>query len=462
MFIQQLYTKCLAEATYYIESNGEAAIVDPLRETKPYLELAASRNATIKYVFETHFHADFVSGHIDLAEAADAKIIYGPTAVAGYDIVVAEDDEIFPLGNIMIKVLHTPGHTLESSCFLVIDENGKEHSVFTGDTLFIGDVGRPDLAVKTDLSREDLARHLYRSINSKLLTLDDDTVVFPGHGAGSQCGKNLSDEKASTIGNQKRYNYALQEDTEDGFVKAVTDGLNSPPQYFPKNATINKRGYESFESVLKRSLNPLDPLDFLDQMFDTDAIVIDTREEEPFSSGHVPGAYFFGLNGSFAVWVGTLITDLNTQILLVTDPGKEEEAITRLARVGYDNVIGYLNGGYHGWESVSIKSNEVENICPVNFRKQEIQENVIDVRTPEEVETGTWEGALNIPLKELQSRLSELDESTKYYIYCRSGYRSMMACSILLKNDFNNLVNVKDGYLGIMDPSAICSCAITK
>ena len=462
MYIEQLYTSCLAEAAYYIESGGQAAIIDPLRDPQPYVELAKSRRAEIKYIFETHFHADFVSGHIDLARETNAQIIYGPTASAAYDIVVAEDDEIFPLGDIQIKVLHTPGHTMESSCFLVLDEEGKEHSVFTGDTLFIGDVGRPDLAIKTDLSREDLARHLFRSIQSKLMPLHDETVVFPGHGAGSQCGKNLSNERSSTIGNQKRYNYALQEDSEEGFVKAVTSGLTAPPQYFPKNAVINKMGYERFDDILERSLNPMDVMDFVSAMTEEGTVVVDTRDPGPYSLKHIPGSYFFGLNGSFAVWVGTIIRDLNTPILLVADPDKEKEAITRLARVGYCNVVGYLEGGFANWVEADFQISSLDNICPVDFRKNESPKSILDVRTANEFESGHVESAVNIPLSELVD-YEGLNPDARYYIYCRSGYRSMIACAILKRQGFSNLINLKKGYQGYSDPSKTCCCvAATK
>jgi hydroxyacylglutathione hydrolase len=461
MYIKQLYTNCLAEAAYYIESNGEAAIIDPLRETTPYLELAKERDSKIKYVFETHFHADFVSGHIDLAKATGAAIVYGPTASAEYDVMVAEDMEQFPLGNIHIKVLHTPGHTLESSCFLVVDEHGKEHAVFTGDTLFIGDVGRPDLAVKTDLSREDLARFLYRSINEKLMTLHDDVIVYPGHGAGSQCGKALSDETESTIGQQKQYNYALNVSSEDDFVKQVTEGLNAPPQYFPKNAVINKKGYQSIDVVLEKADTPLTADQFETEKNKEQTLVIDSRASSEFSTGFVPGALNIGLDGFFAVWVGTLVEDLNTPLLLVTEKGMEKDTALRLARVGYENVIGYLDGGFDAWLEAGKTEDTIINMCPVDFKANSNDKSIIDVRNFPEYDAGHVENAKNIPLAALENSLSELNVKDTLHIYCKSGYRSMIASSILKRNGFKNIVNVKKGYDGIANPELTCCCIKT-
>ncbi len=462
MFIHQFYTKCLSEASYYVESNGEAAIIDPIRDTNAYLELAEERGAKIKYVFETHFHADFVSGHIELARQTGANIVYGPTAQANYDIVVAEDEEIYQIGDIQLKVLHTPGHTMESSCFLLIDEQGKEQAVFTGDTLFIGDVGRPDLAVKTDLSREDLARYLYRSINEKLLVLDDDIIVYPGHGAGSQCGKALSNETESTIGKQKELNYALQASSEEDFVAKVTEGLTTPPQYFPKNAAINKTGYTTgIEDIMKQSLKPLSVGEFKMMWDEYNILVLDTRTPEDFSMGHIPGALNIGLNGSFAVWVGTLIKELNTPILLVTEPGKEEESVLRLARVGYENVSGYLKGGMNAWKEADQVESFFSNVCPVDFRMNPEGKTILDVRTPQEYEEGHFEGALNFPLASLQDLSSKLSRSDQYYVYCKSGYRSVVACSILESLGFEHIFNVKKGYQGIVDPKSTCCCSKT-
>ncbi len=463
MFIHQFYTKCLSEASYYIESNGEAAIIDPIRDTQAYLDLASERGAQIKYVFETHFHADFVSGHIELAKKTGANIVYGPTAQANYDIIVAEDEEIYQLGNIQLKVLHTPGHTMESSCFLLIDEKGHEHAVFTGDTLFIGDVGRPDLAVKTDLSREDLARHLYRSINEKLMVLNDETVVYPGHGAGSQCGKALSNETESTIGKQKTSNYALQASSEDDFVAKVTEGLTSPPQYFPKNAQINKLGYTSnLDDIMSQSMKALSVGEFKTLWDDYNMLVLDTRTPDLFSQGHIPGALNIGLNGTFAVWVGTLISNLDTPILLVCDTDKEEESVLRLARVGYENVRGFLKGGMQSWRDADQNESLVSNVCPVDFRMNPEGKTILDVRTPAEYEAGHFEGAINYPLATLQANHSDLNQSDQYYVYCKSGYRSVVASSILKAHGFERIFNVKKGYQGIVDPASTCCCNKSK
>ncbi len=458
MFIQQLYTNCLAEAAYYVESNGEIAIIDPLRETEPYLKMAEERRAEIKYVFETHFHADFVSGHIDLANKTGAEIIFGPTANAEYPVTVAEDMQTFALGDVQIKVLHTPGHTMESSCFLVIDEQGKNHAVFTGDTLFIGDVGRPDLAVKSDLSREDLARFLYRSINEKLLNLEDNVIVYPGHGAGSQCGKVLSKETQSTIGAQKQFNYALKAKSEEDFVNQITNGLNAPPQYFPKNALINKQGYKSIDVVLEKANNPLSVDKFEIERIKKNVIILDTRTVEEFSSGFIPGSINIGLHGFFAVWVGTLIEDLNSNILLITEKGQEKETALRLARVGYENIVGYLNGGFEAWENAKKELDMITNCDPVEIGKSYKEKFILDVRTESEYKDGHVENARNFPLATLQKQLKDLDNSKAYHIYCKSGYRSMIASSILKANGFREIVNVKNGYEGIVSTQLESSC----
>ncbi|HCT22899.1 MAG TPA: MBL fold metallo-hydrolase, partial [Chitinophagaceae bacterium] len=351
MKIEQIYTGCLAHGAYYIESEGEVAIIDPLRETKPYIQKAARNDAKIKYVLETHFHADFVSGHIDLAKESGATIVYGPTAKPGFTAHVAADGEILPLGKVQIKVLHTPGHTMESSCFLLIDENGKETAIFTGDTLFIGDVGRPDLAQKViaELTQDKLARHLYQSLNTKILPLADDIIVYPGHGAGSACGKNMSKETTDTLGNQKKTNYALQPMTEDAFVTAILDGLTPPPQYFPMNVLMNIQGYDSFSFVLQRGTQELSVAAFEAAAEETEALIIDTRDPQTFAKGYIPNSINISIDGTFAPWVGTLVTDLQQQILLVADDDKVEEVVTRLARVGYDNAIGFLQGGFESW-----------------------------------------------------------------------------------------------------------------
>ena len=377
MRIEQIYTGCLAQGAYYIESNGEVAIIDPLRETQQYVDKANSENAKIKYIFETHFHADFVSGHVDLAKKTGAKIIFGPGAETSYDIHAAKDNETFKLGNVIIKVLHTPGHTLESSTFLLIDEHGKEHAIFSGDTLFLGDVGRPDLAIKSNLTKEDLAAMLYDSLREKIMTLPDDVIVYPAHGAGSACGKNLSKETVGVLGDQKKTNYALRADmTKAEFVEEVLDGIAPPPQYFSKNAMMNKSGYDAFETVLKKGDNPLSPEDFEALANHEDALVLDVRNEKDFIKSHIPNSIFIGLHGGFAPWVGALITDLKQPILLITPEGKEKEAVTRLSRVGYDNTLGYLEGGIEAWKKVGKDIETIDSISAQEFYKHSKNENI--------------------------------------------------------------------------------------
>lgn len=444
MYIQQLYTNCLAEAAYYIESNGEAAIIDPLRETEPYMALAASRNARIKYVFETHFHADFVSGHIDLAAKTGAKIIYGPTAQAGYAIYTSKDEEVFPLGTISLVVLHTPGHTLESACFLLKDEQGKNHCVFTGDTLFNGDVGRPDLAVKSDLSSRDLAGMLYDSIQTKLIPLADDVIVYPGHGAGSACGKNISKETVTTIGEQKKINYALCCATRQEFVDAVSNGLDAPPKYFFIDAGINRNGYASIDEVMKNNAIALDIAAF--QTYQSECIILDTRDPDTFEKGYIPSSLNIGLNGQYAVWVGSLI-DFKSPLLLVCDLGKEEEAVLRLARVGFENVKGYLSGGIETWKNAQLPieiMNSVEPESILQVGKEE--ERILDVRNPSEWKQGILENAITLSLSELEQNVSTLNKSAHYFVHCAGGYRSMMAASILKRNGFQHVTNVRGGF----------------
>jgi glyoxylase-like metal-dependent hydrolase (beta-lactamase superfamily II)/rhodanese-related sulfurtransferase len=444
MYIEQLYTGCLAEAAYYIESKGEAAIIDPLRETQPYIELAQKRNAKIKYVFETHFHADFVSGHIDLAKKTGASIVYGPNAEAGYEIRVAKDSEEFVLGDVKIKVLHTPGHTMESSCFLLKDENGKEVAVFTGDTLFVGDVGRPDLAVKSDLTKEDLAGHLYDSLNTKIKTLADDVIVYPGHGAGSACGKNIGKETFSTIGQQKKSNYALQPMTKQEFVHAVIDGLSEPPKYFFVDAMLNKNGYSSIEEVMTKNTLPLSIEEF-EKEIKNGAVVLDARDADTFEKAYIPGAINIGLNGQYAPWVGALL-DAHAPLLLVADAGKETEAVLRLARVGYENVHGYLQGGIEAWKNAGKKTETIDSISATEFvSKINNSSHILDVRKKGEVETGMIENAQHICLSGFQNKVDELDKNQHYFIHCAGGYRSMMAASIMKQKGFNNVTNVRGG-----------------
>jgi glyoxylase-like metal-dependent hydrolase (beta-lactamase superfamily II)/rhodanese-related sulfurtransferase len=450
-YVEQLYTGCLAEAAYYIESNGEAAIIDPLREVEPYIQKAKERGTKIKYVFETHFHADFVSGHLDLAKKTGSKIVYGPHAEPNFDAYIAKDGEEFKIGNITIKVLHTPGHTLESSCYLLVDEEGKERYIFTGDTLFIGDVGRPDLAVKGNLTEKELAGMLYESLRNKIMPLPDDIIVYPGHGAGSACGKNIGKETFDTLGNQKKKNWALQNISKDEFVIEATTGLLPPPQYFPKNALLNKLGYESIDSVIEREYIPLSVEEFKAKM-NNQTIVLDTRNASDFANAHIPGSINIGLDGGpFAVWVGALIEDLKTPILLVTPEGREKEAIIRLARVGYENCLGYLEGGMDAWIRSKEKISDIHQIDAAEFAKRLKAENinVIDVRKPTEYNNAHLENAKNIPLDFLPKQLNELDKNQTYYIHCAGGYRSMIASSILKRNGFNNIIDIKGGFSAI-------------
>ncbi|NEQ49170.1 MAG: MBL fold metallo-hydrolase [Leptolyngbya sp. SIO3F4] len=450
MIVEQIYTGCLAEAAYYIESEGEAAIIDPLRETAPYMDKAASRGAKIKYVLETHFHADFVSGHIDLAKKTGATIVFGPSAQPGYDALVAQDGEILQVGKVQIQVLHTPGHTMESTTYLLMDEDGKHHSIFTGDTLFIGDVGRPDLAVKTDLSQEDLAGHLYDSLYAKIMPLADEVIVYPGHGAGSACGKNMSSETFDTLGHQKQVNYALQPMDKDEFVRQVIDGLTPPPQYFPKNARMNKEGYDTFDKVLERGQQALEPDAFEELVNSQGALMLDVRGTSDFVRGHIPNAIFVGLDGSFASWVGTLVTDLKQPIVLIAPEGREEEAITRLSRVGYDHTLGYLKGGMDVWKASGKEMATVESIAPGEFaqRNQDQALTVIDVRKPGEWDTQhlAGSGVKNIPLDYINQHMDEFPKQDKLYLHCKGGYRSLVAASILKARGYHDLVNVEGGF----------------
>lgn len=454
MKVEQLYTGCLAEAAYYIESNGEAAIIDPLRETEPYLKKLEERGTKLKYILETHFHADFVSGHIDLAKKTGATIVYGPSASAEYDIYVAKDNEELKLGNTIIKVLHTPGHTMESSTFLLVDENGKNHGIFTGDTLFIGDVGRPDLAVKTDLSQEDLARHLYDSIQQKIMPLNDEVIVYPGHGKGSACGKNMSDETTDTLGNQKKVNYALQPMSKEEFVDKVLDGLTPPPQYFPKNAMMNKKGYESFDEVIAKGLTALDADLFEDVANAHEALIIDTRLPEEFVKGFIPNSVFIGVEGSFASWVGTLIVDLKQPILFIADEGKEEEVVTRLSRVGYDNTIGYLKGGIEAWKKAGKQLDTIQSVTPHQFAEIfESGENpiIVDVRRYSEFNQGHIKNANNIPLDYINDNMQKFNRNNAYYLHCAGGYRSVVTASILKARGFDKVVNIEEGFDGLKE-----------
>ncbi|MBI5915144.1 MAG: MBL fold metallo-hydrolase [Bacteroidetes bacterium] len=455
MKIEQIYTGCLAQGAYYIESNGEAVVIDPLREVQPYLDRAAQDGANIKYVLETHFHADFVSGHLDLAKKTGATIVYGPNAKTGFEAHIATDGEELKVGNITIKVLHTPGHTMESTCYLLCDENGNGHAVFTGDTLFIGDVGRPDLAQKSDLTMADLAGHLFDSLRNKLMTLADDVTVYPAHGAGSACGKNMSKETVSTIGAQKASNYALRADmTKAEFTHEVTDGLLAPPKYFPENVRLNKEGYASFDAVMKRGTQALSPRAFEEAVNSTGALMLDVRHEQEFAKGFIPNSIFIGLGGQFAPWVGALVADVNQEIALIVPEGKAEEAITRLSRVGFDNVVGYLEGGIEAWKNAGLEVDTITSITAQELAaalKQHAPDNVLDVRKPGEFAAEHIKDAESVPLDFINDYMGDLDHRKKYFVHCAGGYRSMIAASILKARGFDNVVDVKGGFKDIKE-----------
>jgi glyoxylase-like metal-dependent hydrolase (beta-lactamase superfamily II)/rhodanese-related sulfurtransferase len=451
MFVKQLYTGCLSEAAYYIESNGIAAVIDPLRDIDEYLQLAQERNSSIRYIFETHFHADFVSGHLDLAAATGATIVYGPGTVTNFPVHVAKDGETFAIGDLTLQVLHTPGHTLESSCYLLKDATGKDHAIFTGDTLFVGDVGRPDLAQKgKEITMEDLAGMMYESLQSKIMPLADDVIVYPAHGAGSSCGKNLGPETFSTIGEQKASNYALQQQSKEDFIKAVTDGLAAPPQYFPINAKINKEGYESLNAVLEKGMEALDIAAFKKKAKNDTTFILDTRKASVFTEGFVPGSIFIGLEGRFAEWAGSLLP-FDQEILLVTEPGKEKESIVRLARVGFENFGGHLAGGFEHWKNsgeatdmiIDVEADELAMDMP--FDPQLV---IVDVRKVPEYADGHIKEALNIPLDELTDpgSMAHLEENHNIYVHCAGGYRSVIAASLMKKQGIHNLRNVLGGW----------------
>lgn len=452
MKVEQIYTGCLAEAAYYIESDGEVAIIDPLRESTPYIERAARDNARVKYVFETHFHADFVSGHIEIAQKTGATIVFGPTAKPAYAAHIAEDGEVFRLGKISIKVLHTPGHTMESSCYLLIDEQGKEVALFSGDTLFINDVGRPDLAqhVVADLTQEKLAAHLFDSLRNKIMPLNDDIIIYPNHGAGSACGKNMSKETTDTLGHQKKVNYALDVNlSKEQFIKDLLTGLVPPPGYFPYNVLMNLKGYESLDKVIDRGIRALSLTEFEVVIQETNALLLDTRKAGDFAKGFVPGAINIGLEGQFASWVGTLIPDLKQAILLISDEGKEEEAVLRMARVGYDNCIGFLTGGFEAWKEAGKEIDTVKTISAEAFAglyntKPDIA--VVDVRKKSEYDSEHIIGAENMPLDFLNDYMAQLKPDKTYYVHCAGGYRSMIAISILKARGYNHLIDITGGF----------------
>lgn len=451
MKVEQIYTGCLAQGAYYIVSENEAAIIDPLREVKPYLDRLEKDHVTLKYIFETHFHADFVSGHLDLSKKTGAPIIYGPTAKPEFEATIAEDYQIFEIGKVKIKVLHTPGHTMESTTYLLIDENGVETAIFTGDTLFLGDVGRPDLAQKaTNLTQEDLAGILYESLHSKIIPLADTITVYPAHGAGSACGKNMQKETVDTLGNQKRTNYALNQPDKESFIKEVLDGLTAPPKYFGMNVALNKGGYESIDTVMDKGLNPISVEDFEIIAEDSGALILDTRSAADFHKGFIPNSINIGLKGDFAPWVGTLIVDVKHPLLLVSDKGTEEEVITRLSRVGFDNVLGYLNGGFQSWQNANKETDEIKRISPSEFVEEfNDQSTVIDVRKLTEYAAEHIDNAFNKPLDSISDWISSIDDSEHFFLHCAGGYRSMIAASILNSHGIRNFTEIEGGFNGI-------------
>ena len=457
MKIEQIYTGCLAQGAYYIESDGEAAVIDPLREVQPYIDKAERRNAKIKFVFETHFHADFVSGHQDLSAKTGAPIVYGPTNMKmGFDAIVAKDGQEFKIGKAKIKVIHTPGHTMESSCFLLYNEEGKPEAIFTGDTLFIGDVGRPDLAQKViaDLTQDKLAGYLYDSLRNKIMPLPDDLIVYPAHGAGSACGKNMSKETSDTLGNQKKTNYALQEMTKEQFIKEVITGLTPPPAYFPQNVMMNIEGYDSIDEVLERGVRPLSPAEFEAAANETGALILDTRAPQEFAKGFVPNSVNIGIDGSFAVWVGAMIPDLKQEILIVAEKGREEEVIIRLARVGYDYSLGYLEGGIDAWKKSGHEIDQIESISAEELaaRKAKNPEiNILDVRKNSEYFSEHVVDAENAPLDYINDSMLKVNKDKTYYVHCAGGYRSMIFNSILRARGYDNLIDVDGGFKAIKE-----------
>ena len=456
MKIEQIYTGCLAQGAYYITSGGEAAIIDPLRETQPYIDRLEKDGVVLKYIFETHFHADFVSGHLDLSKKTNAPIIYGPTANPEFKAIVAEDNQVFEIGKIKIKLLHTPGHTMESSCFLLIDENGVETALFSGDTLFLGDVGRPDLAQKAaHMTQEELAGMLYESLYNKILPLPDDLAIYPAHGAGSACGKNMMNETVDSLGNQKSMNYALNQPSKEAFIKAVTDGLLPPPAYFGMNVTMNRKGYDSFDDVLKQGMKKLSAKEFEVAAETTGALILDTRSDKDFSKAFIPQSVNIGLNGDFAPWVGALVVSVKQSILLVTDEGKEEEAVTRLSRVGFDNVLGHLEGGFEAWKDAGKETDSINRITPEQFASAvKIGEHkIIDVRKESEYAAEHIEDAYSMPLAYINEWIRDIDPQEHFYLHCAGGYRSMIAASILQARGYRNFTEVEGGFNAIAKTS---------
>jgi glyoxylase-like metal-dependent hydrolase (beta-lactamase superfamily II)/rhodanese-related sulfurtransferase len=452
MKVEQIYTRCLAQGAYYITSNGEAAIIDPLREVQPYIDRAKKDAVTIKYVFETHFHADFVSGHLDLSKKTGAPIVYGPNANPEFEAIIARDDQEFSIGNVRIKVLHTPGHTMESTTYLLKDEQGKDYCIFSGDTLFLGDVGRPDLAQKAaHMTQEQLAGMLYDSLMTKIMPLSDDVIVYPAHGAGSACGKNMMKETVDTLGNQKKMNYALNQPDRDSFIKAVTDGLLPPPAYFPLNVAMNKKGYDSIDAVKARGLNALSPEEFEQLVEATDALMLDTRTPADYALGHIPQSINIGIKGDFAPWVGAVLGDVKQQLMLITDEGAEEEVVTRLARVGFDQVLGYLKGGISAWKDAGKQTDTVKRITASQF-EHEFKPNesmVIDVRRETEYAASHVDEAYSKPLAYINEWVGNIDPKKHFYLHCAGGYRSMIAASILKARGFHHFSEIDGGFNAI-------------
>ena len=470
MTVEQIYTGCLAQGAYYVTSNGEAAIIDPLRETAPYINRLQKDGVKLKYIFETHFHADFVSGHVDLSKQTGAPIIYGPNATCEFKCVSAKDEEVFNLGDISLKVLHTPGHTMESTTYLLKDEKGKDYCIFSGDTLFLGDVGRPDLAQKAaHMTQDELAGLLYDSLMTKIMPLADDVIVYPAHGAGSACGKNMMKETVDTLGNQKKMNYALNQPNKQAFIKAVTDGLLPPPAYFGLNVALNKKGYESFESVLHNGMRALTPAEFEAAAENTEALILDTRDNAEFYKGFIPQSVNIGLNGDFAPWVGSLIVDVKQPLLLVTDEGKEEEAVTRLSRVGFDNILGHLKGGFTAWLAEGKEADIVDSISAEQFANTaEIgKDKIIDVRKETEYAAEHVEGAYNKPLADINDWINDINPEEHFFLHCAGGYRSMIAASILEARGYRNFTEIQGGFdaiskTGIVKTNFVCQSKIMK
>ena len=452
MIVEQIYTSCLSQGSYYIESNNEVAIIDPIREIDSYLEKANKRGSKIKYIFETHLHADFISGHITLAKKTGADIVYGPNAETSFNKLSAKDGQEFKIGDLTIIALHTPGHSLESTTYLLKDETGNDHAIFTGDTLFLGDVGRPDLSQNTKVDTKLLAGLLYDSLRNKIMPLDDEIIIYTGHGEGSSCGKTLSSETIGTLGNQKKTNYALRENmTKSEFINEVLDGLDIPPKYFPFNVSMNKNGYDDSKEVLQKNLNPLDPDKFEDLISKRDVIVLDVRHQDDFAKAHIPNSIFIGLEGRFAPWVGEILEDINTPILLVVPNGREEEVITRLSRVGFDHILGYLKGGIENWTSKEKITSSIDssNASFLKDLENKPKHLILDVRNHDEHQNESISGSLNIPLQSINRSIDQINFKSKFYIHCQGGYRSMIAASILKKNGIHSFSDVKGGYNSI-------------